>query len=91
MAIDLTKPLRKALAELQAEKERIDRQIAAIQRVLAAGSTRRQRARGRSTADRRQGRKPTSAAARKAASRRMKAYWAKRRADTAKEKGAAEK
>jgi len=87
MAIDLTKTLRKALAELQVERDRISDQIAAIRTVLAAGGTRRQRGETRSGTRRKRPRKRMSAAARKAVSRRMKEYWAKRRAGAAKGKG----
>ena len=37
MPTDLTKTLRKALAELQAKRKQIDRQIAAIEAALASG------------------------------------------------------
>ncbi len=35
MAIDITKPLRKALSDLQAERRQIDQQIAAIENALS--------------------------------------------------------
>lgn len=87
MAINLTKTLRTALAELQAERERISRQIAAIQKVLAADTRGPQRRKGRAKLAGKAGRKRMSAAARKAVSRRMKTYWAKRRSETSKGKG----
>jgi len=71
---DVSGTLRKALLELQSEKSRIEGQIAAIQNVLGGGAGRRGRGAGGT------GRKPMSAAARRAVSRRMKTYWAKRRA-----------
>lgn len=86
MPIDLTKTLRKALAQLQVERNAISGQIAAIKKVLAAGGTRRQPGKSRSRSRRTRARKTMSAAARKAVSRRMKAYWAKRRSQTAKGK-----
>jgi 16S rRNA G1207 methylase RsmC len=86
MPTDLTKTLRKALAEFQAERDAISAQIAAIKKVLAAGGTRRPRGKSQSGTRRTRGRKAMSAAARKAVSRRMKAYWAKRRSKTAKGK-----
>lgn len=86
MAIDLGKTLRKALVVLQADRDGISRQIAAIETVLAAGGTPRQRRRGRSKSRQKSGRKPMSAAARKAVSQRMKKYWAERRAEATKEK-----
>ena len=79
MAIDVTTTLRRALIQLQAEKARVDRQIAAIQSVLTSGSPQGRRKRGR-PAGRKSARKGMSAATRRAVSRRMKAYWAKRRA-----------
>jgi len=87
MAIDVTKTLQKALVELQAERERIFKQSVAIQKVLAAGGSRRRPAvRGQAASRGKRARKTMSAAARKAMSRRMKAYWAKRRAASAKGK-----
>lgn len=74
---DVSGTLRKALLELESEKNRIEGQIAAIQSVLGGGGARRGRRPGGT------GRKPMSAAARRAVSHRMKAYWAKRRASKA--------
>jgi hypothetical protein len=91
MAINLTKTLRKALVQLQSEKQKIDQQIAAIQSVLAVGGTRRPPQGSRSSARGKRPRKAMSAAARKAVSRRMKEYWAKRKVGAAKGKGVAEK
>jgi len=91
MAIDLTKTLRKALGELQAEQEKISRQIAMIQKVLATDTRRPQRGRSRAGAAGKPTQRRMSAAARKAVSRRMKAYWAKRKAQAAKGKGEAGK
>ncbi len=83
---DVTKPLRKALAQLQAEKQRIDRQITGIERalsVLTGGSPKD----GPRAAPRPIPRRPKmSVKARKALSQRMKAYWAKRRQEAAKTK-----
>jgi hypothetical protein len=90
MAIDIMKTLRKALVELQAERERISLQITAIQQVLVAGrsgSRRRPALKTQATIRGKGARKAMSAAARKAVSRRMKAYWAKRRAGALKGKG----
>ena len=73
MAIDVTKMLRKVLADLEADRDRVDQQIAAVRRAMTptdGGTARRPAVRSR---------KPMSAAARQAVSRRMKAYWAKRR------------
>jgi hypothetical protein len=87
MVTDVTKTLRKALAELQAGRKRIDQQISAIENALSSvGRSARRRGGGRPAGRRKLGRKPMSAAARKAVGRRMKAYWAKRRADAPKAK-----
>ncbi len=83
MAIELGITLRKALAELQAERTKISRQIAAIQRVLAAEGPRRSRVGRRAAARTKRTRRAMSAKARKALSLRMKAYWANRRKATA--------
>lgn len=74
MADKVSTTLRKALTTLNSEKERIDRQIGALETVLGALGGRAQRASGQ------RGRRKMSAAARRAIGRRMKAYWAKRRA-----------
>jgi hypothetical protein len=90
MPRDVTMTFRRALAELQSQRQRIDRQIEAIQAVLGAGGRRGPGRRGRRPAGmRRQGRRRMSAAARRAVSQRMRAYWAKRRATGAKAKTAA--
>ena len=73
MAIDVTTTLRRALNQLQGEKARVDRQIAAIQSVLTSGGPQGRRKRGR-PAGRKSARKGMSAATRRAVSRRMKAY-----------------
>ena len=81
-SLDVTKPLRKALVALQAEKERIERQIMGIQRALSvlSGIPHAERV-GRAI---RQAppRRAMSAKARKALSQRMTAYWAKRRRES---------
>jgi hypothetical protein len=83
-SLDVTKPLRKALVALQAENERIERQITAIQRALSVLSGKPEPERvGRAT---RQAfpRRAMSAKARKALSQRMTAYWAQRRREAVK-------
>ena len=77
MAFDVTKTLRQALAKLESEKARIDRQVSAIRSVLGGSD-------GRSSAGGPRRRRRMSSAARKAVSTRMKAYWAARRAKKAK-------
>lgn len=76
----VTAPLRKALHQLEAEKQRIDHQITTVQAALKVlGDTNR----GTRAASTRAKVRPhrMSAAARGAVSKRMKAYWAKRRQD----------
>lgn len=85
MPVDVSKTLRQALSKLTVEKQRIDRQIDAIEMALRATDGRvAGRARGPAPNGRRRGARATprrrmSAAARKAVSARMKAYWAKRK------------
>jgi hypothetical protein len=77
MANEIAGVLRKALVQLSAQRAELDRQISAIQAALGAlGSPDR--------ADGTRGRRAMSAAARRAVGKRMKAYWAKRRAAKAK-------
>jgi hypothetical protein len=84
MANDITATLRQALGRLSAQRERLDRQIAAIEGALGALGRGTQGSRARRSV--RRGGRRMSAAARRAVGRRMKAYWAKRRADAAKSK-----
>jgi len=85
MPVDVGTTLRQALAKLTAEKQWIDRQIRAIETALEAtdGRVRDRPSRpvrvGRRVSGRKSKRRRMSAAARKAVSARMKAYWAKRR------------
>ena len=89
MVPKLTAPLRMALRQLEADKQRVEHQMTAVRTALGAlgdvgqgipDSSTRARAR----------RREMSASARRAVSQRMKAYWAKRRAGSArgKHKGA---
>ena len=87
MAIYLERTLRKALAELQAEQDTISHQIIAIQKVLAADIPQRKARKSPVGGRSKRARKSMSAAGRKAVSRRMKAYWAKRKAEVTKAKG----
>jgi hypothetical protein len=82
MAIDIRKPLQSALSRLKSEKDRIDKQIAAIEGVLGLDGGERDR-RGA-----KRGRKSMSTAERRAVSRRMKKYWAKRHANGRKKRAA---
>ncbi len=78
----VTTYIRKALHHLEAERQRIERQITAIHSVLGISGDRRRGTRVRPV--RKAKRRRMSAAARKAVSQRMKAYWAKRKAAKAK-------
>jgi len=73
-------PLRKALGQLEAEQQRIDREMAAVRAALEALGDRGRRTPAPPTRAKVPRRRRMSAAARRAVSRRMKAYWAKRRA-----------
>ena len=77
---DVSQALRQALTELSREKERLDRQIAVLEGVLSSdgfGGDHVSRG-GWSRTPRR--RRQMSAAQRRAVGKRMKAFWAKRRA-----------
>ena len=76
MAMDISKTLRRSLAELRSERTRLDQQISAIETALGALGGRR----GRAASGMPRRRRPMNPAARKALSQRMRAYWAKRRA-----------
>ncbi len=76
MAVNLRATLARALRGLQTERARLDRQIAALQTALASLGGRTRSA----AAPRPRRPKRMSAAARRAISARMKAYWAKRKA-----------
>jgi hypothetical protein len=78
MAMDISKTLRRSLAELRSERTRLDQQISAIETALGALGGRGGRRRAASGTPRQ--RRPMNPAARKALSQRMRAYWAKRRA-----------
>jgi len=81
----LTASLRKALHQLEAEKQRLDRECAAVRAALQAlGET--GRGTPASSAPGRTGQRLLSPAARRALSQRMTAYWAKRRAASTKAK-----
>ena len=79
MDVGIRKPLEKVLSRLALERRRIEGQIAAIEKALSlnhndapAAPATDKKLPGRSRAG-------MSAAARRAVSRRMKAYWAKRK------------
>ncbi len=85
MPVDLRGTLHQALGRLEAEKARIERQIAGLKQALKAGvgTARDVMARGAGASA---GRRRMSTAARRAVSARMKAYWAKRKGGRAKGK-----
>lgn len=83
MSADIRKPLQSALSRLKLEKERIDQQIEAIEGALRLNGV---QPGGKDRRSSRTGRKPMSAAERRTVSRRMKAYWAKRRGGSGKTK-----
>lgn len=87
MPVDVTGTLRKALSELQSERQRIDRQITAIHTVLGGAV----HGRVSMSIGRRRRRRRMSAAARRAVSQRMKAYWAARKAGRGGKRGRATK
>ena len=93
MPVDVTDTLKEALSKLAAEKQRIERQTAAIQEALRAvngASDGREIWKSKATkSSRRKGRRRMSPAERKAVARRMKAYWAKRRGGMGKRKSTA--
>jgi len=90
MSVDVISTLREALSKLTAEKQRIERQAAALQDALRAvnGASVSRPSTDSRVATRRtkQRSRRMSPAARKAVSARMKAYWAKRRGRASKGK-----
>jgi hypothetical protein len=78
MPADVTTVLRKALSELESQKSRLDRQIAALHAALD-GDAPATSAPNRTPSPSRR-RRRMSAAARRAVGLRMKAYWANKRA-----------
>ena len=83
MQLNLTASLKKALRQLEADKERINHQITAVRIALETLGTTSGTTRPPSTRAKGKRHRMTNAN-RKAVSRRMKAYWAKRRAKSAK-------
>jgi len=79
MVSKLTASLRKALRQLETEKRRIDREITAVRAALEALGDKGRGTPASSTRAKAR-RRRMSAAARRAVSQRMKAYWAKRKA-----------
>ncbi len=79
--VDVKQSLRKVLAQLESEKDRIERHITAIRDALAAVDGLRR------SLPSRQSPRRMSAADRRAISQRMKTYWAKRKVKAAAGKG----
>ena len=77
MPVDVTTVLRRALSELESQKSRLDRQIAALHAALDGDGTTTSPSKRTPIPSRRMRR--MTAAARRAVGLRMKAYWAKRR------------
>ncbi len=86
MTPKVTATLRQALRQLEVDRQGIDQQIAAIRSVLDETGRRRGLTSSSTHARAKATRAPMSAAARRAVSQRMKAYWAKRRAARTKSK-----
>ena len=74
MAVNIQTTLRATLTKLNADRAKVDHQISILRTALAGLNGRIQVRRLQPV------RRPMSAAARKAIGKRMKAYWAKRRA-----------
>ncbi len=74
MAANVSQVLRRVLGTLEAERSNIDRQVSAVRHALQISSD------GHHASASVRQRKPMSAATRRALSRRMKAFWAKKRA-----------
>jgi hypothetical protein len=90
MPVNVSLALQQALRQLEGEKSKIERQIQAVRSALDGVGGGGRRAPVARPAVRRQRRRHMSPEARRAASQRMKAYWAKRRG-AANGKGAARK
>ncbi len=86
MILKLAAPLRKALATLEKEKQRIERAIAVVQAALEALGGKGKPTPSPSTSHPKPRKRRVGAAARRAVSQRMKAYWAKRKAEAGKGK-----
>jgi len=83
MPTDVAKTLREAVSKLTAERQHIDKQIAALQSALRSVNGRPAKTATRASSgpktERIARRRRMSVSARRAVSARMKAYWAKQR------------
>ena len=86
MAVNVRASVRRALKQLQTQRTRIDHEISALEEALAAleGVSGRAPAKKASEKKRPRSRRHMSAKAKKAASERMKAFWANKKAQTGK-------
>ncbi len=86
MAVNVRASVRHALKQLQTQRTRIDREIAALEEALAAlqGVSGRTPAKKAPEKKSPRARRTMSAKARKAASTRMMAFWADKKAQTGK-------
>ena len=83
MPVDVTRPLRQALSQLESERDRLDTQISRLRAALDGSG-----GGGRGAGAGRRRRRRMSSEARRAVSQRMKAYWAARRAKKTRGKAA---
>jgi hypothetical protein len=88
MPVSVMATLRKAVRELEAEKTVIERHLTAIRGLLGSLGGAKSRAGRIGSPGRPRRRRRMTGEARGAISRRMKAYWAKRKAAAAKPKAA---
>jgi hypothetical protein len=88
MPVNVSAALQQALRQLEGEKSRVERQIQAVRSAIDGVGGGRRAPMARASARRRRRMSPE---ARRAASQRMKAYWAKRRTATANGKAARKK
>lgn len=86
MPLNVTATLRKTLAQLERERARLDQQITAVRTALAALEDRRAPAVSQTRRQPIPRKRQLTAAARRAVSQGMKAYWAKRRVASVKGK-----
>ena len=92
MAVNVRASLRRALAQLQTQRTRIDREISALEWALAAMQGASERTPAKKPSEKKKAsekkspraRRKMSAKARKAASTRMKAFWADKKAQAGK-------
>jgi capsid protein len=88
MPTSVDRILQNALAQLKAERDKLDRRIGAIENALSDNKASRPVS---AQPKRPQGRRQVSEATRKAIARKLKAYWAKRKAGTRKGRGKVER